>query len=179
MAIARFFGRLLPFALRGDPWIVLIRLDVGADEEGDPPRAARTHSCEPCRHSWRNPRFLQFRHAGKTRRHEWRHGTSGDARHVRRRLRWTTGSPQHAIRGRLSRGFARYNAEYAPTPRSRGPNGHTIPFARRAARYLKAQRDLAGARSRFERTLRIFQKFLGDDHPNTQTVRRNLAGLGG
>jgi hypothetical protein len=34
--------------------------------------------------------------------------------------------------------------------------------------------DLSGARQAIERALGIFQKFLGDEHPNTQRMRENL-----
>ena len=37
--------------------------------------------------------------------------------------------------------------------------------------------DLQGARSHFERALRIFQDFLGENHPSTVLVRNNLQSL--
>ena len=42
---------------------------------------------------------------------------------------------------------------------------------------LKNKGDLDGAQAAFERALAIFEKFLGADHPSTQTVRRNLERL--
>jgi hypothetical protein len=38
-------------------------------------------------------------------------------------------------------------------------------------------RELAGARANFERALKIFKKFLGDDHPKTRLVQRHLEAL--
>jgi hypothetical protein len=38
--------------------------------------------------------------------------------------------------------------------------------------------ELSEARQCFDRALRIFTTFLGDDHPNTVTVRNNLKSLG-
>lgn len=38
--------------------------------------------------------------------------------------------------------------------------------------------DKETARTYLERALKIFQKFLGDEHPNTRTVKGNLEGLG-
>jgi Tfp pilus assembly protein PilF len=38
--------------------------------------------------------------------------------------------------------------------------------------------DLNGARKHFERALKIFERALGKDHPDTQKVRRNLELLG-
>jgi hypothetical protein len=38
--------------------------------------------------------------------------------------------------------------------------------------------DLAGAKAAFERALRICHKFLGNEHPTTKTVRKNLEFLG-
>ena len=40
-----------------------------------------------------------------------------------------------------------------------------------AALGLAAARDLVGAKQRYERALRIYKKFLGDEHPRTQNVR--------
>jgi len=37
--------------------------------------------------------------------------------------------------------------------------------------------DLAGARKSYERALKIFQHFLGEDHPKTKLVRKNLESL--
>ncbi len=37
--------------------------------------------------------------------------------------------------------------------------------------------DFEGARAHYQRALRIFQQFLGDDHPNTVTVRNHLRSL--
>jgi sirohydrochlorin ferrochelatase len=37
--------------------------------------------------------------------------------------------------------------------------------------------DLGQARQRFERSLVIHRKFLGEDHPKTQLVKRNLEQL--
>jgi hypothetical protein len=37
--------------------------------------------------------------------------------------------------------------------------------------------DFAGARTNYERALKIFKKFLGDDHPNTRLVQGNLDAL--
>jgi hypothetical protein len=45
------------------------------------------------------------------------------------------------------------------------------------ASVLQALGDLAQARTLFERAIAIFRKSLGDDHPNTRTVRKNLEGL--
>jgi hypothetical protein len=42
---------------------------------------------------------------------------------------------------------------------------------------LKELGDLPGARANYERALKIFKKFLGDDHPNTRLVQRNLDAL--
>ena len=39
---------------------------------------------------------------------------------------------------------------------------------------LKALGELAQARSYYEGALEVFRERLGDDHPNTQTVRGNL-----
>jgi Tfp pilus assembly protein PilF len=36
------------------------------------------------------------------------------------------------------------------------------------------QGDLAGARSYYERAFQVFQSGLGEVHPSTQVVRRNL-----
>jgi tetratricopeptide (TPR) repeat protein len=38
--------------------------------------------------------------------------------------------------------------------------------------------DHAGAKAAFERALRIFEHFLGPDHPSTRVVRGNLESLG-
>jgi hypothetical protein len=43
---------------------------------------------------------------------------------------------------------------------------------------LRALGDLAGARAPFERALAICRQFLGEDHPDTRLVRRNLESLG-
>jgi tetratricopeptide (TPR) repeat protein len=43
---------------------------------------------------------------------------------------------------------------------------------------LKNLGDFARARKHYERALKIFEQALGKDHPSTQTVRRNLEGLG-
>lgn len=45
--------------------------------------------------------------------------------------------------------------------------------------HLHSVGDLDGARQHYERALRIFTDTFGPDHPNTQTVRRNLDALGG
>jgi hypothetical protein len=37
--------------------------------------------------------------------------------------------------------------------------------------------ELAEARQLYERALAICRKFLGDDHPNTKTVRSNLESI--
>lgn len=42
---------------------------------------------------------------------------------------------------------------------------------------LQAQGDLAGARSCYEQAFRVFQSGLGEVHPSTQVVRRNLEAL--
>jgi hypothetical protein len=42
---------------------------------------------------------------------------------------------------------------------------------------LQALGDLAGARTHYERALAIREGFLCPDHPKTQLVRRDLAGL--
>jgi hypothetical protein len=39
---------------------------------------------------------------------------------------------------------------------------------------LRDQGGLAGARSYYERAFRVFQSGLGEVHPSTQMVRRNL-----
>jgi Tfp pilus assembly protein PilF len=39
---------------------------------------------------------------------------------------------------------------------------------------LQSQGDLAGAKALFERSLRIFREFLGDNHPSTKTVQKHL-----
>jgi hypothetical protein len=39
------------------------------------------------------------------------------------------------------------------------------------------ERKLAGAKSAFERALKIFQELLGDDHPKTRLVRGNIVSL--
>jgi hypothetical protein len=39
---------------------------------------------------------------------------------------------------------------------------------------LQVQGELAGARSYYERAVRVFQSGLGEVHPSTQVVRRNL-----
>ncbi|MGH9838518.1 MAG: tetratricopeptide repeat protein [Blastocatellia bacterium] len=44
--------------------------------------------------------------------------------------------------------------------------------------YNKALGNLTDARECYERVLGIFTAFLGDDHPNTVTVRNNLKSLG-
>ncbi|HUU54613.1 MAG TPA: tetratricopeptide repeat protein [Armatimonadota bacterium] len=44
-------------------------------------------------------------------------------------------------------------------------------------RWCAAGRD-KGAQEHYQRALRIFQHFLGDDHPHTKGVRRNLESLG-
>jgi hypothetical protein len=36
---------------------------------------------------------------------------------------------------------------------------------------------MPGARANLERALKIFKKFLGDDHPNTKLVQRHLDAL--
>ncbi|HVR98913.1 MAG TPA: tetratricopeptide repeat protein, partial [Thermoanaerobaculia bacterium] len=41
-----------------------------------------------------------------------------------------------------------------------------------------SQGDLAAARPYYERALAIFEARLGPDHPDTKTVRENLAALG-
>ena len=38
--------------------------------------------------------------------------------------------------------------------------------------------DLEGARGHYERALAIFRQFLGEDHPKTRLVRKNLESLG-
>ena len=42
---------------------------------------------------------------------------------------------------------------------------------------LRAQGDLAGAKSYFERALQIFRLRLGQEHPFTQTLQMNLEAL--
>ena len=42
---------------------------------------------------------------------------------------------------------------------------------------LQAMGDFPAARPYFEQALAILEQSLGPDHPNTQTVRRNLASL--
>jgi hypothetical protein len=44
---------------------------------------------------------------------------------------------------------------------------------------LRAQGELAAARPLYERALAIREKARGPDHPDTATVRRNLAALTG
>ena len=39
------------------------------------------------------------------------------------------------------------------------------------------QGDFDGAKPHFERTIEIFEKSLGPDHPNVATALNNLAGL--
>ncbi|MSS71418.1 MAG: tetratricopeptide repeat protein [Candidatus Latescibacteria bacterium] len=42
---------------------------------------------------------------------------------------------------------------------------------------LQALGDLPGAKAATGRALRIFREFLGEDHPHTVLVRKNLEGL--
>jgi Tetratricopeptide repeat len=42
---------------------------------------------------------------------------------------------------------------------------------------LEALGDLPSAKAAYERALKIFQKLLGDDHPNTRLVRGNIDSL--
>ena len=45
------------------------------------------------------------------------------------------------------------------------------------AAVLHVQGDLAGARTFYERALAFSEKALGPEHPNTVTIRNNLATL--
>jgi tetratricopeptide (TPR) repeat protein len=47
-------------------------------------------------------------------------------------------------------------------------------FASNLGNVLSEQGDLAGAKALFERALQIFREFLGDDHPLTKRVQKNL-----
>jgi Tetratricopeptide repeat len=51
---------------------------------------------------------------------------------------------------------------------------HTATRLNHLDSLLQAQGDLAGARSYYERAFRVFQSGLGEVHPSTQMVRRNL-----
>ncbi len=42
---------------------------------------------------------------------------------------------------------------------------------------MERRTDLTGARAHFERALRIFRQFLGEEHPSTVSVRNNLKNL--
>ena len=69
-----------------------------------------------------------------------------------------------------SRAFRRPYPAEALTPRNT-PNRIAL------GGLLYAMGDYAAARPLYERTLTIYEVVLGPQHPNTQTVRRNLAAL--
>ena len=51
---------------------------------------------------------------------------------------------------------------------------HTATRLSNLGSLLQAQGDLAGARSYYERAFQLFPSGLGEVHPSTQVVRRNL-----
>jgi Tfp pilus assembly protein PilF len=56
-----------------------------------------------------------------------------------------------------------------------GPDHPTVAIrVNNLGRVLQAMDDLKGARAHLERALAIFRKFLGEEHPKTVAVRRNL-----
>jgi Tetratricopeptide repeat len=60
----------------------------------------------------------------------------------------------------------------------RGPDHPTVARdVNNLGDVLKASGDLPGAKAAFERALAILRKFLGDDHPHTKIVCKNLEAL--